>query len=48
MFIDPDECIDCGACQPVCPADAIYPDDDAPAEDTARNARFFARALPAR
>jgi ferredoxin len=44
MFIDPDECICCSACQPVCPADAIARDDDAPAEDLARNARFFARS----
>lgn len=24
MYIKPDECIDCGACQPVCPNNAIY------------------------
>jgi NAD-dependent dihydropyrimidine dehydrogenase PreA subunit len=24
MFIKPDECIDCGACQPVCPNNAVY------------------------
>jgi NAD-dependent dihydropyrimidine dehydrogenase PreA subunit len=46
MFIDPDECVDCGACLPVCPADAIYADRDVPAEDAAaveRNARFFSK-----
>jgi NAD-dependent dihydropyrimidine dehydrogenase PreA subunit len=44
MFIDPDECIDCGACTSECPADAIYRDDDVPAEhrgDIERNAAFF-------
>jgi|TARA_B110000971_G_C19581253_1_gene307459 ferredoxin len=24
LFINPDECIDCGACLPECPVDAIY------------------------
>ena len=46
MFIDPDPCIDCGACVSECPADAIYRDDDVPAEhhdDIARNAAFFGR-----
>ncbi len=27
LFIDPDECIDCGACEPECPVNAIYPED---------------------
>jgi NAD-dependent dihydropyrimidine dehydrogenase PreA subunit len=43
MFIDPDACIDCGACVAVCPVDAIQHDTDAPADDIARNARFFRR-----
>jgi ferredoxin len=29
-YIHPEECIDCGACQPECPVDAIYPDDEVP------------------
>ena len=43
MFIDPDACVDCGACLPECPADAIVPDDALPAgsDDAERNARFF-------
>ena len=50
MFVDPDECIDCGACTAECPVDAIYLDTDVPsayAGDVARNAKFFAdlRAL---
>ena len=28
--IDPDECIDCGACIPECPVQAIYADADVP------------------
>ncbi len=30
LVIDPDECIDCGACEPVCPVNAIFVDDDLP------------------
>jgi NAD-dependent dihydropyrimidine dehydrogenase PreA subunit len=29
-FIQPDECVDCGACEPVCPVEAIYYEDDVP------------------
>ena len=32
LAIDPDECIDCGACEPECPVNAIYPEDSVPAE----------------
>ena len=32
LWIDPDECIDCGACVPECPVDAIYPVNDVPAK----------------
>ena len=31
-YIDPDECIDCGACVDPCPVDAIYPEDEVPDE----------------
>jgi ferredoxin len=31
LAIDPDECIDCTLCEPECPANAIYPEDDVPA-----------------
>ena len=30
-FIHPDECIDCGACEPECPVTAIFPEEDVPA-----------------
>jgi len=29
--IDPDECIDCTLCEPECPINAIYPEDELPA-----------------
>ncbi|RCS54255.1 ferredoxin [Bremerella cremea] len=32
LFIDPELCIDCEACVPECPVDAIYPDHALPAE----------------
>ena len=30
LVIDPNECIDCGACVPACPVNAIFPEDDVP------------------
>ncbi len=30
LYIHPDECIDCGACEPVCPVTAIFAEDDVP------------------
>jgi ferredoxin len=33
MYIHPDECVDCGACEPVCPAGAIAYEDDLAEED---------------
>ncbi len=30
LVIDPDECIDCGACEPECPTSAIFAEDDLP------------------
>ena len=32
LVIDPDECIDCGACVPECPTEAIFLDEDLPAK----------------
>ena len=45
LFIDPEECIDCGVCEPECPVEAIYAEDDLPEEResfTEKNADFFA------
>ncbi len=30
LVIDPDECIDCSLCEPECPANAIYAEEDLP------------------
>jgi len=30
LFIHPDECIDCGACVPACPVEAIFAGDEVP------------------
>ena len=35
LYIDPDECIDCGACEPACPVSAVYAEDDVPEEEAA-------------
>lgn len=32
LYIHPDECIDCGACEPACPVTAIFAVDDLPAD----------------
>ena len=45
LYIQPDECVDCGACEPVCPVEAIFYEDDVPEEwkpYTEANAVFFA------
>lgn len=51
LYIQPDECIECGLCQAVCPVEAIYYEDDLPAalaEYLPDNARFFSELLPGR
>ena len=30
LFIDPEECIDCGACEPECPVEAIFEESEVP------------------
>ena len=32
LYIDPNECIDCGACEPECPVNAIFPEESLPPE----------------
>lgn len=39
LVIDPDECIDCGACLPECPVEAIYEEVDLP-ENHAESTEF--------
>jgi len=41
LVINPDECIDCGVCEPECPVEAIVPDtDDAYGKWTELNAKY--------
>ena len=35
LVIDPEECIDCTLCEPECPANAIFADDELPADQSA-------------
>ncbi|MEU5959401.1 ferredoxin [Streptomyces sp. NPDC047525] len=30
LYIHPDECVDCGACEPVCPTESIFYEEDLP------------------
>ena len=32
LYLHPDECIDCGACVPECPVQAIFPAEEVPSE----------------
>lgn len=44
LFIHPDECIDCGACEPECPVDAIFEADFVPdqwKDFIEKNSSFF-------
>jgi len=46
LYIDPVECIDCGACLPACPVSAIFALEDLPekwAQWAQKNATFFGR-----
>ena len=51
LYIQPEECINCGACVPVCPEEAIYFDEDLPESSRPHlkdNEDFFTRTLPGR
>jgi NAD-dependent dihydropyrimidine dehydrogenase PreA subunit len=51
LYIDPNECIDCGACEPECPVNAIFPEESLPAEWAAYtpvNALWFTDRAAAR
>ena len=51
LYVDPDECIDCGACEPACPVTAIFAEDDIPegeAAFTEVNALWFSDKTAAR
>ena len=44
LYIEPQECIDCGVCEPECPWEAIFEDEQVPSvfeADTALNAKML-------
>jgi NAD-dependent dihydropyrimidine dehydrogenase PreA subunit len=45
LYIHPDECIDCGACEPECPVTAIFAEEEVPekwANYIPKNYEYFA------
>jgi NAD-dependent dihydropyrimidine dehydrogenase PreA subunit len=42
-YIDPDTCIDCGACVSACPYNAIFTEADVPAAYTAKGGEYISR-----
>ena len=46
LVINPDECIDCGVCEPECPIEAILPDTDDYGEKFVELNRKYAEAWP--
>jgi aminoglycoside phosphotransferase family enzyme/NAD-dependent dihydropyrimidine dehydrogenase PreA subunit len=49
LYINPDECVDCGACKLICRVEAIYYETDLPEDQQqhlADNAAFFSEILP--
>ena len=46
LVIHPDECIDCGVCEPECPVDAILPDTETAAERWLELNREYSNAWP--
>ena len=51
MYINAEECVDCGACKLLCEVDAIFYEDDLPESERkflADNSAFFAEVLPGR
>jgi NAD-dependent dihydropyrimidine dehydrogenase PreA subunit len=51
MYINPEECVDCGACRLLCEVDAIFYEGELPESEQkflADNAAFFTEVLPGR
>ena len=49
LYINPEECIDCGACEPACPVQAIFPEEEVPdkwKEFTGKNYEYFGQPAP--
>jgi len=48
LYINPDECISCGACEPACPMNAIFEEEAVPLEwrpYIKKNRDFFAKVI---
>ena len=45
FYIDPDTCIDCGACIPECPYEAIFTEDEVPSDFAAKGGEY--QSMPA-
>ena len=43
IYIDPDTCIDCGACVPECPFEAIFPEDEVPEAYEASGGEYISK-----
>ena len=44
LYVNPNDCINCGACNPVCPTDSIFSLDELPADQqtfVAKNSTYF-------
>nr|WP_171115132.1 MULTISPECIES: ferredoxin [unclassified Streptomyces] len=51
LYINPSECVDCHACEPVCPVEAIFHEDDLPpqwAHYASVNSEYFEQRSPGR
>ena len=48
LVINPDECIDCGVCEPECPIDAIVPDTDETLKNEEKENAYLKPRKPAR
>ena len=46
LVIHPDECIDCGVCEPECPVEAIHPDTDNDMEKWVEMNRKYSEKWP--
>ena len=49
LFINPEECIDCGACEPACPVQAIFPEEEVPEkwkDFIGKNYEYFGQPSP--
>src|SRR5512145_917687 len=45
FYIDPDTCIDCGACVPECPYSAIFPEDEVPSAYKAKGGEYLSQPV---